>query len=937
MEPIKYVNEHLLPGQIGHILIVLGFVASIVAAISYFFATRDQMNNIGSEDSSWKLMGRISFSVHSLSVFGVIGIIFYIMLNQYFEYWYAFEHVSKSLDQRYIFSAFWEGQEGSFLLWMFWHVVLGLILMVKGKEWETSTLAVVALVQIFLSSMLLGLHFGPNDFKIGSNPLALVRDVQNIPLFANPNYKIPDGQGLNALLQNYWMTIHPPTLFLGFASTLIPFAFAIAGLWTKRHKSWIKPMLPWALFSGAILGTGILMGGAWAYEALSFGGYWAWDPVENMSLVPWIVLIAGIHTALVARSTGYSIKATYIFMILTFVMIVYSTFLTRSGVLGDTSVHAFTEMGLEWQLVIFLFFFIILGFGLYFARSKSIPTKDKEESLYAREFWMFVGSLVLIFSAVLITFTTSIPVYNKIATFFNPDMIPVSAPEDVIGHYNKYQIWIAVFIGLLAAISQFLRYKEQSTLKSSHFKKIGIHFGISALIAIALTWFSTTIVNINAWQYVILMWASIFAIITNADYLVTVIKGNWKVYGSALSHIGFGIMIIGTMASGLNKDIISAKTLMNVNLIEGFSEDDAGKNVLLRKNLPTQMGDYLVTYYNDTIDRQMRFFDINYKRLNDDKEVVEEFNLRPNILYDKGFTKIEASNPSTKHYVHRDIFTHISALPRAEMEPQFAKELEDSLQYLKYDIGLGDTTFTENYYVVFEEYDRNPITASYRPMQGDVAVGAKLVVRKVDSDSSWTAMPVYLQRGNSQYEVADKIPELKFKVKFSQDYFKLNSDLAYKSYNLKQGESIKIGKYEISFDQFKKDIDRKKYGIISDVAVGAMLKVKDTENDIDTTVTPIFFLKGNQSLNIPEEIRSMGLKFQFASLDPSNGLITMLIADNLPSDDKVIVEIAENALHDYVVLQAIVFPGINLFWLGSIMMMIGLSMSMWKRNVENKK
>ena len=273
----------------------------------------------------------------------------------------------------------------------------------------------------------------------------------------------------------------------------------------------------------------------------------------------------------------------------------------------------------------------------------------------------------------------------------------------MIGHYNKYQIWIAVFIGLLAGCSQFLRYKEQSGIKSSHFKKIGIHLGISALVAIILTWISTTIVNINAWQYVILMWASIFAIVTNGDYLITTLKGNWKVYGSPLSHIGFGIMIIGTMASGLNKDIISAKTLMNVNLIEGFDPEDAGKNVLLRKNLPTQMGDYLVTYYNDTIDRQMRYFDINYKRLNDDKEVVEEFNLRPNILYDKGFTKIEASNPSTKHYVHRDIFTHISALPRAEMEPKFAKDLEDSLKYVKYEIGLGDTTFTENYYVIFDK------------------------------------------------------------------------------------------------------------------------------------------------------------------------------------------------------------------------------------------
>jgi cytochrome c-type biogenesis protein CcmF len=125
------------------------------------------------------------------------------------------------------------------------------------------------------------------------------------PIFSNADYlNLIKGTGLNPLLQNYWMTIHPPTLFLGFASTSIPFAFAMAGFMHKDHKGWLKPVLPWALFSGMILGTGILMGGAWAYEALSFGGYWAWDPVENMSLVPWLILIAGIHTNLIARNTG---------------------------------------------------------------------------------------------------------------------------------------------------------------------------------------------------------------------------------------------------------------------------------------------------------------------------------------------------------------------------------------------------------------------------------------------------------------------------------------------------------------------------------------------------------------------------------------------------------------------------------------------------------
>ena len=185
----------------------------------------------------------------------------------------------------------------------------------------------------------------------------------------------------------------------------------------------MKPVFPWALFSGAILGTGILMGGAWAYEALSFGGYWAWDPVENMSLVPWIILIAGIHGNLIARSTGYSIKSTYLFYLLTFVFIVYSTFLTRSGILGDTSVHAFTEMGLETQLILFLGFFTLGSLLLYFIKLRQIPAPEKEESSGSKEFWIFIGSLVLIFSAVLITVSTSLPVYNKIRQIFDPNFI----------------------------------------------------------------------------------------------------------------------------------------------------------------------------------------------------------------------------------------------------------------------------------------------------------------------------------------------------------------------------------------------------------------------------------------------------------------------------------------------------------------------------------
>ena len=123
-----------------------------------------------------------------------------------------------------------------------------------------------------------------------------------------------------------------------------------------------------------------MMGAAWAYESLTFGGYWAWDPVENASLVPWLIMIAGIHTLLIYKHSGYSLRATYLFFILSFVFILYSTFLTRSGILGDSSVHAFTDLGMNWQLLAFLLVFVVPALSYFFYRYKDIPAIKKEES-----------------------------------------------------------------------------------------------------------------------------------------------------------------------------------------------------------------------------------------------------------------------------------------------------------------------------------------------------------------------------------------------------------------------------------------------------------------------------------------------------------------------------------------------------------------------------
>ncbi|HEV2355476.1 MAG TPA: cytochrome c biogenesis protein CcsA, partial [Puia sp.] len=356
---MQFIGEHLLPGKIGHFFALLFFCAALVAVYAFYRAATARLPE---EEKSWRRMARGAFFIDVAAVFGVLLTIIYIVSNHLFEYNFAWEHSSRSMPLQYLFSCIWEAQEGSFLLWTIWVGILGMILIRKAGKWEGPVMTVISFVHVCLATMIVGMYFF--GYKVGFNPFILTRQMDwaaNLPFAQRADYlsfpQFQDGQGLNALLQNYWMTIHPPILFLGFSSTVVPFAYAIAGLW-KRQWDWTRAALPWTLFSACILGTGIMMGAAWAYESLNFGGYWAWDPVENASLVPWLVLIAGLHTMVVYNATGHSLRATNFFLITQFILILYSTFLTRSGVLGDTSVHAFVDSGMNLQLGLFVVVFL---------------------------------------------------------------------------------------------------------------------------------------------------------------------------------------------------------------------------------------------------------------------------------------------------------------------------------------------------------------------------------------------------------------------------------------------------------------------------------------------------------------------------------------------------------------------------------------------------
>lgn len=723
---MNFEGEHLLPGNIGHFFVLLAFVSSIVSSIAYFFSLKAN----GSERHKWLAFARGSFALQVISIISIFGIIYYICSHHYYEYLYAYKHASKELEPKYLLACIWEGQEGSFLLWSIWHAVLGSIVVFTAKEKEAPVMGLLNVAQTILLLMIIGIYIG--DVRIGSSPFVLTRNEINGPIFSRPDYLnfIKDGIGLNVLLRNYWMVIHPPVLFLGFASTLIPAAFAFSSLRSKDLTDWIKPAMPWALFSGCVLGVGIMMGGKWAYESLSFGGYWAWDPVENASLVPWLILIGGLHCMAIYNATGTALKASYLFIILAYFFVLYSTFLTRTGILGDTSVHSFTEAGMAMNVLIGLYVAVIpiSLLVMFIANLRKIPTVHRDEDLSAREFWMFIGSLIFFLSAIFIIGLTSLPVYNKMFG------TALAEPADREFAYNKILVLVAFLIGLLTGFSQYFKYRNTS--KKYLLQKIAWPGGIALAICIALLAFFPIHYDKKGPGFMIAIYAAlyacIFAVIANAGYIYTVLKGNLKSAGGAIAHVGFTLMIAGMLISSGNKQVISDNR--KTGLFVPFEKDPTGRssenpmeNLTLLKSVPTQMGKYTVTYLNDSADAEEQtrtFYKLHFQKKDSaEGNADEEFYLTPDAyrMRDNNLS----SNPGTRHYLTHDVFTYISTISIPSTD-------QDTAQYQVKEIGIGDTTFFSKGFFVLNDILKNPDNERLHYKPTDTAMFADISVYGLD-------------------------------------------------------------------------------------------------------------------------------------------------------------------------------------------------------------
>ena len=458
---------------------------------------------------------------------------------------------------------------------------------------------------------------------------------------------------------------------------------------------------------------------------------------------------------LINKSTGYSSKSTYWFLFLAFLLLMYSTFLTRTGVLGDTSVHSFTGEGnsLFWHLIIMMATFSGLFLTAYFKNKKQIPVIHKEEDISSREFWMFVGALVLLISAVYISFFTSLPVINKI---FGTHKAIGEDPEYV---YNRVMILIAVVIGLLTAITQYLKYKK--TARSFWIKKIITPTIVALIISVLISVLGKIDYNKYGIGYLgaihLAIFAATYAVIANAMYIWTGAKGKLSLAGGSITHLGFGMMLVGILFTSSKKEVISINRtgIMIPGLKDPKGRDDSGlENVTLIMGVPTPMGKYTATYIGDSshpADEKM-YFKVNYERKDEATgKILETFNLYPNAFLmkaEEGKTALSA-NPDSRHYWHKDVFTFITSMPDPE-------SIKDTATFRNHAVQQGDTVFYSNGYIVVDQLiEANKSTNKDLPLV-DSAWLADVTVHS-NSGMTYKAQPALFSKDNAPIAKRDTV------------------------------------------------------------------------------------------------------------------------------------------------------------------------------------
>jgi cytochrome c-type biogenesis protein CcmF len=594
--------------MIGSIAVKIAFAGVLFSTLAYTFSFLKK-------NERWAVRARYAFFVAALGTFLSAALLMYFILTHQFQYTYVWSYSSISLPTHFLISTFYAGQEGSFMLWALYTLIIGLVLMqyAAKKGYEAEIMAVFSLIGTFLLLML-----------IIKNPFEYV--WQSFPKEVEPGFVPANGRGLNPLLQNFWMVIHPPILFVGFAAMSVPFAHAVAALIKRDYRNWIQPAAPWTIFAATALGTGITLGGFWAYETLGWGGYWGWDPVENSSLIPWLVCLASVHTMMSQRKSGAFVRTNFVLSLLVFVLVLYSTFLTRSGVLADTSVHSFVEPGM-WAyivLVAVMVVFTIMGFGLFFKRMKEMPVVRVEHSLLSRDVALFLGATALIVCSVFIIGGTSSPLITGLVQG-KPSAVDTS-------FYSKTTLPIAVILALLSGVGQLLWWRQSK--KHSLEKNLLFPFVSAVLFTLGLI-----LLGVRQLPAVTLTFAASFTLFANCSVAYTILRGNPLFGGGSIAHIGVAFALFGIVASSY------------------YSEKET---VSLERGVQTQAFNSTMKYVGyHPIDQERYAFLVEVEKKG------KKFMLAP-IMYYSEYSKGIMRNPDIANFWTQDFYLSPVSLETAE-------------------------------------------------------------------------------------------------------------------------------------------------------------------------------------------------------------------------------------------------------------------------------
>ncbi len=489
----------------GDLLLRLALVTAVLSGVFYFGSLRGRR---------WSADAWI-FRVHALLLVAAFALLCAYFMGHHFEYSYVAQFSSRALAPALTLAAVWAGQEGSILLWATFGALIGLALMRQPGRLARPAMFFLSLAQIGLL-VLLQLR----------SPFALSS--------ATP----ADGRGLNPLLEDPWMVVHPPVLFLGYAALVVPFALAAAALVVREYREWNRMTWPWALFAVVVLGAGIALGGVWAYKVLGWGGYWGWDPVENASLVPWLVSVALLHGLLIQRTTGSLIRTNLLLACAGWVTVLGGTYLTRSGVLQDFSVHSFADSGINGPLKTILFVFPAIALVLLAARWRTVDAANTRIASVSRESALWLGMITVLVLGALVTIGTTAPLLTALA----------GKPSGLQAEfYQRVSLPIGIALVLLMGLSPALRWYRQSELSWL----AGLLPGIAAALLVTVPAY---MLGAHAPGLLALVAAAGLALGVNAVVAVRVFRRGWMYGAGYLGHIGIAVMVLGmALSSTLGK------------------------------------------------------------------------------------------------------------------------------------------------------------------------------------------------------------------------------------------------------------------------------------------------------------------------------------------------------------------------------------------------